>query len=210
MLLGDTDAWEPESIWLSLERAGVTLAPGVQDKVSAARTGVISGAFYWDPIVFVRTASALAGHGTDTDCLDEPELADVCAAVELVAQMRKDAGHELLDWGSGPPALTAVLLHRAGVVLPPAVLDFARDAAAHLQPDTALRDKVEVEWKKLADSKDLAEYPFPETEVGVQLARLAGIELHARERRKVEREQRARLHALHDGASHAPYVEQTT
>ena len=44
VLVGDSDSWEPESLWLSLERAGATLAPGVQDKLSAARTAAVSAA----------------------------------------------------------------------------------------------------------------------------------------------------------------------
>lgn len=196
VLVGDSDSWEPESLWLSLERAGATLAPGVQDKLSAARTAAVSAAFCFDAIVFLRTVAAFAGHGTDPDVLEEPDVADACRTVEQVARIRQAAGHGPLEWDSGPRAVAAVLLHRAGMVLPPHQLAFEDDAAAHLPVDRALRDEVRARWREMADAADLAHRDFPETPVGVQLARLAAVELRVRELRAAETSQLARLGQL--------------
>lgn len=193
VLLGDYDAWEPESVWLSLERDGVTLGEGVQDKLSAAQALVVCASFYYDPVVFFRTVVAFSGHGTHPDALEEPDVAELCYAVEQAGEVLRNAGRDVPEWGSSPPAYAAVLLHRAGFVLPPSTLAFAGDAAPHLPGEESLRSEVRAEWHRVSDAADLAHHEYAETPVGVQVARLAGVELRMRELRAASTAQRSRL-----------------
>ena len=50
--------WEPETLWLTLEKDGIVLNELTRDKIQAAITLFINPAFFWDNLVFQRTVQA--------------------------------------------------------------------------------------------------------------------------------------------------------
>jgi len=179
-------AWEPETIWLTLERQEhISLGRLSRNKLQAAITLVVNPAFYWDSLVFQRTAQALNGEPFDPDALQEVAPSDQCWAVYEASIIR---GLDLdvpatPDYDDDVQSYTAVCLKRDGFVLPPDQLLYAKDALQQQYPKDAreFATLVANSWAQIK-KEDLQERKFPETPLGVQLAYLAGCKLFVEER----------------------------
>ncbi len=182
-LLGDFLVWEPESIWLELERQGVDTPIENRAKIMAGVALRMMPAFYWDGIVFEKTALAFDGSPPNPDTLEEASPARLAWAVVEAAWIIK-AGHDTTwEFQHEPRAYTGVILARAGFVLAPEQLSFAQPALdrEHVYK-TDLLDEVKERWSRV--SKDhLEQLTLGESPVDVQIARLAAVELHVRTRR---------------------------
>jgi hypothetical protein len=181
-LLGDFLAWEPESIWLELQHQGVDLPEENRVKVMAGLALRMMPSFYWDAIVFEKTALAFDSHPCNPEILEEASPARLAWAVVEAEMIIRKASETTWEWGHEPRAYAGVILARAGFVLAPEQLSFAQVALDRQNHRPDLRDEVQERWKRV--SKDhLEQLSLQETPVDVQIARLAAVELHVRERR---------------------------
>lgn len=180
--LGDFLAWEPESIWLELDRQGVAVPEGNRARIMAAVALRLVPSFYWDGVVFEKTAIALDGVLPNPDILEEASPARLAWAVVEAAWIIKDAREASWEFQHEPRAYAAVVLHRAGFVLAPEQLSFAQHWLSRERHDGALLEEVTARWRGV--SKDhLEQLSLGESPVDVQIARLAAVELHVRARR---------------------------
>lgn len=186
--LGDFLAWEPESIWLDLERAGAQVpAPG-RARVMAALALRLVPSFYWDAIVFEKTAVALAGALPSPGILEEAHPAWLAWAVLEARWLLQDAGEPTWEFQHEPKAYAGVVLARAGFALAPDQLEFAQGALdrarGHGPPDASIKRR----WESVR-AGDLSRLSLAETQDDVHVARLAAIELHVRDRKaRMERD----------------------
>lgn len=180
--LGDFLAWEPESIWLELERQGVDLPVENRAKLGAAIALRLVPSFYWDAVVFEKTAMAFDDAPPNPDILEEASPARLAWAVveaDMIIHAARDATWE---FSHEPRAYTGVVLARAGFVLAPEQLAFAQSALNRERHHTHLLEEVKERWAGV-DKSRLEDLHLEETPVDVQIARLAGVELHVRTRR---------------------------
>jgi len=179
-------AWEPETIWLTLERDhGIDLDEIARNKIEAAVSLIVNPAFYWDSYVFQRTAQALNGEPFDPEALQEVHPADQCWAVYEASIIR---GLDLdvpmsPDYDEDVQMYTAVCLKRDGFVLPPDQLAYAKDALRLQYPKSAeeFATRVQRSWVQIK-KEDLPERKFREDPLDVQLAMLAGCKIHVDEK----------------------------
>jgi hypothetical protein len=182
-LLGDFLAWEPESIWLELQHQGVDLPVENRAKLQAAIALRLVPTFYWDGIVFEKTALAFDGLVPNPDILEEASPARLAWAVVEAGWIIRQAKDTAWEIGSEPRAYAGVVLNRAGFVLAPEQLAFAQSALSRERFHTHLLEEVRDRWAKI-DKAKLSQLTLQETPVDVQIARLAAVELHVRERRE--------------------------
>lgn len=191
-VLGDFLAWEPESIWLELEHHGVDLPECSRARLMAALTLRLVPSFYWDGIVFEKTAVAFDGCCPHPDILEEATPAQLAWAVEEAAWILRLAKEHSWEFQHEPRAYAGVVLARAGFVLAPEQLSFAQIALDKYAHEPQLRDDVAARWARV--SKDhLEQLSLSEERVDVQIARLAAVELHVRDRRRAAEQELSRL-----------------
>lgn len=181
IVAGDVLEWEPESAWLELDRQGIDLPVESRAKAMAGQALRLVPAFYWDAIVFEKTATSLDGLPPLPDILEEATPAQMAWAVAEAAMIAEPRGflHE-------PAAYAGVVLARAGFAVAPAQLVFAQEALDRQRPRNGLRAAVEARWSRV-DKGHLDRLALVETIEDVQVARLAAVELHVRERSEAAR-----------------------
>lgn len=183
-LLGEYQTWEPETIWVELARRGIDLPETNREKVMAGVSLLFVPSFYWDGVVFEKTAIAFDHCLINADRLEEATSAQLAWAVleaSWILSLHLDPARSFEHEST---AYTAVVLHREGFVQTPKQLDFAQDALDRMNAkDTPLKQKVETAWSGV-DHEHLDIHHFDETQVDVQLARLATVELHVQDRER--------------------------
>lgn len=148
--------------------------------------------FYWDAIVFEKTAVAFDGCCPHPDILEEASPQQLAWATEEAAWILRRSKEHAWEFQHEPRAYAGVVLARAGFVLAPEPLSFAQIALDRETRDHALRDDVAARWSRV--SKDhLQQLSLGEDRVDVQIARLAAVELHVRERRQAAEQELSRL-----------------
>ena len=183
VLLGDVVTWEPESVWLELQHRGVDVPAGNRAKLMAAHALLTVPAFYWDGVVFEKTALAFDNVPGNPDILEEATPAQMAWAVVEAAWVIRDAHNATWEFGSEPRGYAGVVLHRAGFVLAPATLDFAQVALDRENaPDRTLLEAVRARWSRVS-AEHLTQLSLGETPEDVQIARLAAVELRVQGRR---------------------------
>lgn len=190
--LGDFLAWEPESIWLELEHQGIDVPECSRARLMATVALRLVPAFYWDAIVFEKTAVAFDGCSPHPDILEEATPAQLAWATEEAAQILRRLNEPAWEFQHEPRAYAGVILARAGFALAPEPLSFAQIELDRHVRDATLRNEVAERWARV--SKDhLEQLSLGETRVDVQIARLAAVELHVRERRRAAEQELSRL-----------------
>lgn len=174
--------WEPESLWLTLERSDIDLSEINRAKIMAGVALVLVPSYYWDAIVFEKTAIAMDGRVPNPDALEEASAAQLAWSTIDAAQVRRDNDEPVLDFDHEPTAYAAVIMHRAGMVLAPDELSFAQPTLDRERRHDHLMDDVKKRWSNM-DHANLASYKLDETPIDVQLAHLAAVGLHVKERR---------------------------
>jgi hypothetical protein len=123
--------WEPESLWLTLEREhSVDVPLPNRAKILAANTLVLVPAFWWEVHAFMHTISAFSGHVTDSREIFEAtpgELAWGVFEAELLFQQSSDIQAQP-EFDREPTLYVAQLLHDQGFSETPVLLDFAQPA----------------------------------------------------------------------------------
>lgn len=191
-------AWEPETLWLSLSRMNCSVPVGNREQIMAARSLITTGAFYVDMHAFEKTCMTFNNEESNYDALDAPPVAYICWAVAEASMIhRQYEDGETLEFDREPLLYTAIALHREGFVLAPGPLRWTQDQLDKLNAcDDAckkLRDDVREAWADAPRGQELLDTPFPETQAGVQLARLAAVHIHHEKREKDRRQQLAVL-----------------
>ncbi len=192
MALGDHLSWEPESIWVDLDRQGVTVPVEARDRLMAAIALRLVPAFYWDAMVTANTAVAFDGRPAHVEIVEEASPGALAWAIVEAAWIRRRYDLEALQPEHEPIAYVAVILDRAGFVLAPEQLSFAQDALDARRSKSGLLDDVRQRWSGI-DKGRLVDLALQETPVDVQIARLAAVELHVRSRRASAESELARL-----------------
>lgn len=181
-LLGDFLCWEPESIWIELERQGVDVPEANRAKLMAAIALRLVPSFYWDAVVFEKTALAFDGSPPNPDILEEPSPALLAWAVVEAAWILRASKNATWEFEHEPRAYIGVLLTRAGFVLAPEPLSFAQAALNHARHYTHLLPEVKERWASVSQDH-LEALHLQETPVDVQIARLAAVALYVKTRR---------------------------
>lgn len=182
-LLGNFLTWEPESIWMELQHQNVDVPECNRAKLMAALTLHLVPSFYWDAITFEKTALAFDGVTPNADTLEEASPGRLAWAVVEAAWILQRSRDASWTFNSEPCAYAGVILARAGFVLAPTQLAFAQHTLNRERFHTHLLDDVKTRWAKV-DQTNLATLVLHETAVDVQIARLAAVEQHVRERRQ--------------------------
>lgn len=178
--------WEPEALWLELERSHIDVPLANRARIGAAIAILAMPAFYWDAVVFEKTALSFDGRPPHPDILEEASPAQMAWAVVEAAWIRKRWGHHSIEFRHEPTVYTAAVLHRDGFVRAPEQLAFAQSELRRLNgADDGLLEEVE---RKLREGAGSVDSSFEETPVGVQLARLTAVRLHVEERRRAAEE----------------------
>lgn len=171
-------SWEPETLWLSLQKDGIDLSVVCRDKLQAALTVVTNPQFYWDHIVFENTVHAFMGTVCNPDVIQECHPSEMSWGVyeaDIIRGMDPE-GKGDAEFDEDVQQYIAVCLVRAGFVCAPDILKVVDDNLADLLPDEAkyLRKEVKKAWEDL-DKGTLRRTEFVESPLGVNLARLAGV-----------------------------------
>lgn len=182
LVLGDYMAWEPESIWLELERQEVVMPAEARDRLMAAIALRLVPSFYWDAVVFEKTCVTLDGRPAHPGILEEAGPASMAWAVVEAAWIRDRYGEQDLRFEHEPIAYVSVVLDRAGFALAPAQLAFAQETLDRRLATSDLVDDVRRRWSQV-DKSALDGLALEETRVDVQIARLAAVEMHVKARR---------------------------
>lgn len=192
MILGDHIAWEPETLWVELDRHGVDVPAVARDRLMAASALRLVPAFYWDAVVLANTAIAFDGRPAHVEILEEAPPHALAWAVTEAAWIRRRYDLQALIPEHEPIAYVAVILDRAGFVLAPDELSFAQKALDDRRPRSGLLDDVRQRWSSV-DKGRLSDLALQETPIDVQIARLAAVETHVRARRTAAETELARL-----------------
>lgn len=176
-VLPDYLLFEPESIWLSLDRMGIDIPLINKSKINAVIALHLCPSFYWDAIVFEKTSLSLSNAIPNANRLDEATPAQLAWAVVEAKELTQES-HE---FDHEPGQYAAVVLHRAGFVLAPEQLSFAQHALDALNKTHGLKTEVKDAWSKLKITANLLEHPFKETALDVQLMHLTLVQAHVEE-----------------------------
>lgn len=173
----DVLSWEPETLWLTMEKDGIDLSVANRDKLLAAIALIVNPQFYWDHIVFENTVHAFSGNISNPDVIQECHPAEMAWTVYEADTIRgmDPEGKGDLEFDEDVQQYIAVCLKRSGYICAPPELKFAEDNLASMQPDESkfLRKEVLDAWAKL-DKGALRRTEFAENPLGVNLSRLAG------------------------------------
>lgn len=173
----DILSWEPETLWLTMEKDGVDLSLPNRDKLQAVIALIVNPQFFWDHIVFENTVHAFVGNISNPDVIQECHPAEMAWTVYEADAIRSmdPEGKGDAEFDEDVQQYVAVCLKRAGYITTPEELEFAEDNLTDLQPSEAknLRKEVREAWEKL-DKGALRYTEFAENPLGVNLSRLAG------------------------------------
>jgi hypothetical protein len=178
--------WEPETLWLTMDKDGVNLPEEERNKLQAAISLVVHPAFYWDNLVFQRTVQALNGELFDPEALQECAAAHMAWAVYEAGVIRGLDNDQTIipEFEEDVQQYIAMCLFREGYVYPPEPLhEFVTDNLENLFPKNSyapsLKKEVTDSWEAL-DKTALERTEFFENELGVQLAQLSACYLHVK------------------------------
>ncbi len=199
LLQQDWLLWEPETLWLEIDRMGVDVPVGNRAQIMAARNLYTTGRAWYDAHAFAAMAICFNNEEPLNFGIEEAPVHYMNWAVFEAEQIYREleSATGLPDFDREPSAYVAVQMYREGLVLAPEHLMFADDelVAYFKRNDEAMarREKVKKGWADRPKSEELLRSPFPETAAGVQLARLAAIQSYFIRRRDERLKQLAPL-----------------
>lgn len=168
-------AWEPETLWAELKRVtGATLSGALKDKIQAAKSLLVTNAFWRDHLAFEKIVMSLNNHVPLFDQYQNPSPAMIANAIEEVAKIRgAEFSGEVLRY-------IAAVAYQDGLVVLPEPLDIAQghlDDLCRPMVGQHLKDDIRRRWK---ESKGAPEGMYAETPTGVHLAKMAAIQEYVR------------------------------
>lgn len=175
-------AWEPDTIRIELEENEGLKIPAVNfDKLLAATTLTEVPAFYMEVLTFQNTVLAFNHQPVDAEVVQEASPEQIAWAVFEAELIRHENQLFEPEFDYEPCIYTAQVLHRAGMVLAPALLSFAQDCLDGLNTkDHVGLGEVRSAWEALP-KESLASRTFTESPLDVQLAKLASVEVYVSE-----------------------------
>jgi hypothetical protein len=181
----DVSDWEPETLWVTLDRDGFDLPEDARNKLQCVLALHKNPAFYWDNIVFQWTVQALNEELYDSDAVQECHPAHMAWAVYEAGVIRSlDPDDKVIpELDDDVQQYVALCLKRAGYVYPPNSLKAVEDNLENMLPPESKKFVQEVKnsWTHL-DKRILRDRVFPEDPLGVQLAQLASCYEYVKER----------------------------
>lgn len=189
-------SWEPETVWLTLDRQGIDLSVLNRDKLLAASTLLTLPAFWFEVNAYENTTMAFNDVVSDGAMLQEATPAQLQWAVyeaELLLGHAADVP-QTPEFDREPIQYTAIVLHRAGFILAPDLLHFAQGALDKQNKNGANITKADIRpaWKKL-QRQDLRHVTFTDSPLDVQLSRLASAHVYLADRLKQYQSDLSRL-----------------
>lgn len=173
--------YEPDTIRTELEDREKLTVPAVNyDKLLAAITIRDVPAFYFEVLTFQNTVLAFNHEYLDPEVVVECSPAQISWGVYEAELILQEDGQSIPSFDNEPTIYTATVLHRAGFVAAPTLLAFAQAELDKLNSKELNVKDVRAAWDKLNKST-LASHTFEETPLGIQLAKLAAVELYVRE-----------------------------
>lgn len=194
-------AWEPESLWLDLSQQGVGVPVSNREQIMAARSLITTGRFWYDiNATEVATISFNNDEPSFVGVEDAPVVYLAWAVEEANDIHRQYENGETLDFDREPLLYMAVQMHREGFVITPDNLREAQDRLDSMNTKDAAAKKLKQQvlegWADAPRGDKLKSASFPETPAGVQLAKLASVDVYCSERRKMRDKQLADLGGL--------------
>lgn len=187
LLLGDPwFNWEPETVWLSLARSGITVPVGNRAQLLAARGLIIHGRFWYDALVFEKTCMALNNEEPGFENMSEAPVHYMAWAVHEAQQINERYENEVLPFDYECSNYVAVRLYEEGYVLCPEQLQWAQKALdARVPPEThKLKTLVRSAWALSPKGEALLGERVPETPAGVHIAKLGAVDHYVTQRKQ--------------------------
>jgi hypothetical protein len=166
-------------MWLELQHQQVNVPLANRDQILAARSVVTTGRYWYDAHAFEKTCISFNNEEPNYDALDDTPVAYISWANEEVFKLNMYYLKEDESYDREPTCYTAVQLYREGFVVAPEGLGWAQEALDAYYPAEAreLKQTVMEAWAAAPKNK-LLDAAFPETDAGVQLAKLAAVYVH--------------------------------
>lgn len=185
IILGDEWMnWEPESVWITFARQGITVPPSNCAQLLAGRGLLIHGRFWYDAIVFEKTCMALNNEEPTLAGMSEAPVHFMAWAVSEADMINKYYGSEELYFDYECVGYATTRLLEDGYVLTPEQLRWCQSSVDKSLPKEALELKTLVRkaWALSPKDKALQEERIPETPAGVQIAKLGAVDLYVKKR----------------------------
>lgn len=176
--------WEPETLWLDLHDRGIEVPVGNRDQILAGRSIVTTGRVIYDGIVFDKTCMSLNNEFTHFEALDDSPVEYISWGSEEIYRIYQHYTGSNYEYDREPTAFAGVQLYRQGFVVAPDNMMWAQsDLEGHYVSYPAeLKKRIMLAWAAISKD-DLKDHPYPETQLGVQLAKLAAVQLHFNEKK---------------------------
>lgn len=187
--------WEPETLWLELSRQGVSVGLGNRSQILAGRNLLLTGNFWYDAQAFEATAVAINNDNPTYHGMEEAPICYLNWAVFEANLIHQEYEEEVLEFDREPISYTAVQLYREGFVIPPPMLDMAADELCKKLPESSkkLAKTIRQAWADAPRGDKLKNAAYPETPEGVQLLRLAAVQVYFDDRLQLRNKQLALL-----------------
>lgn len=173
------ETWEPESLWLELAHRDMDIPAENRVKIQAGLTLYTFPSFYWDAMVFEKTALAFDGGYINPDALEEAGVAPLAWATREASWILSQHGDDVPEIMHEPAAYAGIVAHREGLVEMPKQLAFGQSELNRLNASGTLQKEVQEAWKTLDRGREFTESPLD-----VQLARLLAVELYVQVRER--------------------------
>lgn len=179
-------AWEPESIWLDLHRTHqIDVSLLNRNKILAIRSLHTTSTFWTDALVFEKTCMVLNFEEPNIGAIDDCPVPFICWGVkEIEAYTASSEEFAAVSFDREPFEYMVVQLYRENFLVAPEQLKQVQVRLDRRYPPETkeLRKEVEKEWNAALKKGSLLSATFPETAVGVQLARLAAVSTYVDKR----------------------------
>jgi len=172
--------WEPETIWLELEHLGARVPVGNRQQIMAGRSLLTTGRFWYDATAFEVASIAFSNETPTYFGLEDAPIAFINWAVFEANLIHHDFLQSTIEFDREPIGYTAIQLYREGFVIAPPMLEMAQDELTRRLPKEAakLANTVREAWAVAPRGQALSDAAYPETPAGVQLARLAAVQVY--------------------------------
>lgn len=187
--------WEPETIWIELNHNGVNVPVGNRNQLMAARSLLTTGRFWYDATAFEVACLAFSNEEPMFMGLEDTPVMQINWAVFEADLIHKEFENESVVFDREPIQYTAIQLYREGFVIAPPMLSMSQDALTAMLPKETrkLADTIHKAWAVAPKGDALLNAAFPETCEGVQLARLAAVQIFFEQRLHLRTKQLAEL-----------------
>jgi hypothetical protein len=172
--------WEPQTLWIELNHQKVDVPIGNRSQIMAARSLLTTGRFWYDANAFEATCIAFNNEEPTYMGIEDAPVVYINWAVFEANLIHQEYEKETLEFDREPISYTAVQLYREGFAIAPLTLDMASVELSKLLPKGAkeLAATMHKAWADAPRGKALLDAPYPETTEGVQLARLAAVQIY--------------------------------